>query len=246
MTYTEEDRTKGLAIYQEHGLATAHRETGVPRATLHRWARAAGFDPADIVERSVTKTRAAGERSPFAWWRWPIRAGLGSTGDRPGCAGEPMGKPRPRRVRPKELPLRRATELAHPSGPARTTTDPGPGDGAQLLPASIPWDRPHEGERPHARDMPLDGHRHPPRHPLASKTHRRRQRPGQSIAKNTAQSRDAMPIGARAEAAAGSHGEGADCDRANGLGSSRCPLGSGRPQPELPTVLYARRTFSVY
>jgi hypothetical protein len=51
VTYTEEDRTKGLAIYQEHGLATAHRETGVPRATLHRWARAAGFDPADIVER---------------------------------------------------------------------------------------------------------------------------------------------------------------------------------------------------
>ncbi len=54
-----EQKAQALAIYAEHGLARAHHDTGVPRSTLHGWARAAGLDTQAIAGRTVEQTQAA-------------------------------------------------------------------------------------------------------------------------------------------------------------------------------------------
>ena len=41
-TYTDEQRTEALTLYEEHGTAETNRRTGVPSRTLRRWANTAG------------------------------------------------------------------------------------------------------------------------------------------------------------------------------------------------------------
>lgn len=58
-TYTDTQKTDAVAIYLEHGLAEAHRRTGIPKNNLQRWAKAQGVDLASIGERASEKTAAA-------------------------------------------------------------------------------------------------------------------------------------------------------------------------------------------
>lgn len=58
-TYTPEEKTVALATYAERGLATAHDELGIPKATLRKWAIGAGMDTSAIAGRSVEQTQAA-------------------------------------------------------------------------------------------------------------------------------------------------------------------------------------------
>jgi hypothetical protein len=53
------DKQAALAVYQERGLAAAHRETGVAKSTLRRWAQAAGMETARLAARTVARTKAA-------------------------------------------------------------------------------------------------------------------------------------------------------------------------------------------
>lgn len=56
-----EQKAEALAIYAVSGLAEAHRQTGVPKPTLHRWANDAGLDVAAISIAHVEQTAAATE-----------------------------------------------------------------------------------------------------------------------------------------------------------------------------------------
>jgi hypothetical protein len=58
-TYTTEEKTVALATYAEHGLARAHDEHDIPKATLRKWAIGAGMDTSAIAGRSVEQTQAA-------------------------------------------------------------------------------------------------------------------------------------------------------------------------------------------
>lgn len=60
-TYTDAQKADAVAIYVEHGLAEAHRRTGIPKPTLKRWLENEGIDPSETTARSVEKTRAATE-----------------------------------------------------------------------------------------------------------------------------------------------------------------------------------------
>jgi transposase-like protein len=60
--YTEAEKADAVAHYLEHGLAEAHKRTGVPKPTLHSWIKQAGHDPSTISERSAEQTRAATEQ----------------------------------------------------------------------------------------------------------------------------------------------------------------------------------------
>lgn len=53
-TWSEEERSTALELLSEHGLAEAWRQTGIPKPTLARWARAEG-----IGTDHTPKTRAA-------------------------------------------------------------------------------------------------------------------------------------------------------------------------------------------
>ena len=55
--YDVEVRERALALVQVDGLAAAHAATGVPKATLSRWAREAGVD----VPGGTEQRRAAGQ-----------------------------------------------------------------------------------------------------------------------------------------------------------------------------------------
>lgn len=59
MGYTDQDRTDAVALYVEHGLAEAHRRTGVPRSTLRGWARSEGHKTSELSARASDKTAAA-------------------------------------------------------------------------------------------------------------------------------------------------------------------------------------------
>lgn len=56
-----EQKEHALAVYVEHGLAEAHRQTGIPKPTLHDWARRAGLDPSVLAAESGKLTLAATE-----------------------------------------------------------------------------------------------------------------------------------------------------------------------------------------
>jgi hypothetical protein len=56
------DRESALAVYRDRGLATAARETGVPKSTLRRWAQAAGMDTARLSAHTRSQTMAAVEQ----------------------------------------------------------------------------------------------------------------------------------------------------------------------------------------
>lgn len=64
--HTDAERAEALAVYAEVGLAEAHRSTGIPKPTLHRWAVAAGLDTSEVVERSVERNRVAAQASAAA------------------------------------------------------------------------------------------------------------------------------------------------------------------------------------
>lgn len=57
--WTEQQRTDAMEVYREHGLATAHHRSGVPKSTLRDWLVADGGDPAEVAARTCTKTTAA-------------------------------------------------------------------------------------------------------------------------------------------------------------------------------------------
>lgn len=56
---SSEEKAHALEIYERDGLAATHRQTGIPKPTLHDWARAAGLDVAAIAGDTATKTLAA-------------------------------------------------------------------------------------------------------------------------------------------------------------------------------------------
>jgi hypothetical protein len=54
--YDAEAKAKALAVLEAEGMAEAHRRTKVPKATLSRWAKAAGVD---LEGAAQDRTRAA-------------------------------------------------------------------------------------------------------------------------------------------------------------------------------------------
>ena len=57
--HSTQEKETALDIYQDRGLAAAHHATGIPRSTLHGWARAAGLDTSSIAGRTAEQTIAA-------------------------------------------------------------------------------------------------------------------------------------------------------------------------------------------
>lgn len=57
--YTPAEKSEAVSLYVEHGLAEAHHRSGIPRASLQRWAEAAGHDLAAISGHTAAKTAAA-------------------------------------------------------------------------------------------------------------------------------------------------------------------------------------------
>lgn len=59
--YDSDTRSRALELYSTpgKGLADAHRETGVPKPTIHRWAQEAGIDSAEITAQKAAQTEAA-------------------------------------------------------------------------------------------------------------------------------------------------------------------------------------------
>lgn len=49
--YTEEQKAKALRLYVEVGPCEAARRTGIPKASIIRWAKAAGFEPGPLEKR---------------------------------------------------------------------------------------------------------------------------------------------------------------------------------------------------
>lgn len=58
-TYTDTQKADAVALYVEHGLAEAHRRTGITKPSLRTWAKKAGHNPADLRSHEADKTRAA-------------------------------------------------------------------------------------------------------------------------------------------------------------------------------------------
>lgn len=56
-TYTDTQKADAVAVYVEHGLAEAHRRTGIPKPTLSGWLTAQ--QRSEVDERSSEKTAAA-------------------------------------------------------------------------------------------------------------------------------------------------------------------------------------------
>lgn len=65
--YSEEQKTAALVVYAERGLTAAGRETGIPKMTIWRWAKATGtvtvtVTPAEKVEMAAAGRLANAER----------------------------------------------------------------------------------------------------------------------------------------------------------------------------------------
>lgn len=61
--YPAEVKDEALTLMREEGMAAAHDVTRVPKATLHRWAKAAGLDLGeDARRRTASATEAVRER----------------------------------------------------------------------------------------------------------------------------------------------------------------------------------------
>lgn len=54
-----DEKAHALEVYEQHGLATAHRQTGIPKPTLHAWAVAAGLNVTQIAGEHAQRTMAA-------------------------------------------------------------------------------------------------------------------------------------------------------------------------------------------
>ena len=54
--YTEDEKAEALRIYEEHGPTAAQKQTGIPKGTITRWAKAAGVETV-----SAENTRKATE-----------------------------------------------------------------------------------------------------------------------------------------------------------------------------------------
>jgi transposase-like protein len=59
MRWSEQEREQAVALYGSDSLAAAHRETGIPKASITRWARAAGVEPGTSNRELVERTEAA-------------------------------------------------------------------------------------------------------------------------------------------------------------------------------------------
>lgn len=59
--YTDHEKADAVALYVGHGLAEAHHRTGIPKASLQRWAEAAGQDLSELAGRTADQTRAASQ-----------------------------------------------------------------------------------------------------------------------------------------------------------------------------------------
>lgn len=57
-TYTDDQRAEALEAYEREGPSAAARELGIPKTTIHRWAKRAGLD-APPVERTAAATAHA-------------------------------------------------------------------------------------------------------------------------------------------------------------------------------------------
>lgn len=57
--YDAAARSRALELYGSQGLAAAHRELGIPKPTIVRWARAAGISSAEQAAADKARTDAA-------------------------------------------------------------------------------------------------------------------------------------------------------------------------------------------
>lgn len=58
-TYDDAQRARALELYGAEGLAAAHRELGIPKPTIVRWARTAGVTSAEQAAADRARTEAA-------------------------------------------------------------------------------------------------------------------------------------------------------------------------------------------
>lgn len=61
--YTDDEKAKALALYQEVGLAEAWRTTGIPKPTIASWARRTGLPHTDAAAKTREATIAASARA---------------------------------------------------------------------------------------------------------------------------------------------------------------------------------------
>lgn len=62
--YPAETRARALEVLEAEGMAAAHKETGVPKPTLVRWAKAAGIDLGEVARaRTAAATEAVRARA---------------------------------------------------------------------------------------------------------------------------------------------------------------------------------------
>lgn len=61
-TYTDELKAEALELYQQDGPSAAARELGIPKTTIHRWAKRAGIT-APTAERTAAATAKAQQTS---------------------------------------------------------------------------------------------------------------------------------------------------------------------------------------
>lgn len=57
--YDDAEKARALELYATVGLGDAHHETGIPKPTISRWARAAGVDSAEAAAAARAQTEAA-------------------------------------------------------------------------------------------------------------------------------------------------------------------------------------------
>jgi hypothetical protein len=65
--YRQREKDRALTLLRHGSIAAAHSETGIPKSTLSRWAKAAGIDmEAPAKERTAAATKAVRERAAAA------------------------------------------------------------------------------------------------------------------------------------------------------------------------------------
>lgn len=57
-TYTDDQKAQALKAYEQDGPSAAARDLGIPKTTIHRWAKRAGID-APPAERTAAATAQA-------------------------------------------------------------------------------------------------------------------------------------------------------------------------------------------
>lgn len=77
-TYTDEQRTEALSLYQDIGTTATSKRLSIPRRTILEWAKAAGLIARADAGKTAAATAANVERVQAAWGDYREREALGA------------------------------------------------------------------------------------------------------------------------------------------------------------------------